>query len=177
MSAGKMMCDCGCGVEEHFARLQTIEIQGAIDESLRQTFVAKRFLVRKACYEPFIEELKAMKLLQDYVYRFTRAQKTHWWTRAWRMRRIVRMQFVVHVRNRGLDFAKKASIRSGLLFVCSPRISGLLWRYWSWADKHELVWRRWNAKSEPQTQIPETSARSDAARPRILQSGIQHSTR
>jgi hypothetical protein len=141
MSAGKMLCDCGCGVEDHFARLQTIEITGAIDESLRQTFVAKRFLVRKQCYEPFIEELKAMKLLQDYVYRFTRAQKTHWWTRAWRMRRIVRMQFVVHVRNRGIDFAKKASMRSGLLFVCSPRISGLLWRYWSWADKHELRWR------------------------------------
>jgi hypothetical protein len=138
-----MKCDCGCGVEEHFARLKTIELEFAIDESLRQTGVARRFLVRRQCYKPFLEELTAMKLLQDYVHRFCRSQKTHWWTRAWRMRKVVRLQFVILVRNHGIEVAKKSSLRSGLLFVASPRYADLLWRYWTWADRHTLVWR-WN---------------------------------
>ena len=148
MSAGKIKCDCGCGEEEHFARLKLIEITHALDESLTRTFPGRRFFVRRQCYAPFIEELKAMKLLQDYVYRYTRAQKTHWWTRAWRMRRIVRIQYVIHIRNKGFTFAHKASIRSGLLFVCSPRYANLLWKYWTWADKHQLVWRWKHAEGE-----------------------------
>jgi hypothetical protein len=141
MSAGKMVCDCGCGVEEHFARLKTIELEYAIDETLTRTGVARRFMVRRQCYKPFIQELQAMKLLADYVQRFTRLQKTHWWTRAWRMRRIVKLQFVIHVRNRGLEHAKRASLRSGIMFVASPRYANLLWRYWQWADRHQLHWR------------------------------------
>lgn len=150
MSAGKLPCDCGCGVEEHFNRLKTIELEFAIDETLTRTGIQRRFLVRRQCYEPFIQELQAMRLLNDYVTRFCRAQKTHWWTRAWRMKKVVRLQFVIHVRNRGVEYAKKSSLRSGLLFAVSPRYANLLWRYWRWADRHQLVWR-WKRQVHPDT--------------------------
>lgn len=141
MSAGKLVCDCGCGVEEYLNRLKTIELEFALDETLTRTGIQRRFLVRRECYTPFIQELQAMKLLGDYVTRFCKNQKSHWWTRAWRMRKVVRLQFVIHVRNRGVDYAKKSSLRSGLLFAVSPRYANLLWRYWHWADRHQLVWR------------------------------------
>jgi hypothetical protein len=147
------VCDCGCGEYEHLARLQMIEIEFALDESLRQTGVARRFLVRRQCYEPFVEELQARKLLQDYVYRFTRAQKTRWWTRLWRMRKIVRLQYVINVRNKGFDYARRTSIRSGILFVCSPRISNLLWKYWSWADRKRNETAPSNSNNNPELRV------------------------
>jgi hypothetical protein len=140
MSAGKMLCDCGCGVEEHFARLKEIRLEVALDPSRRRTTVARRFLVRQVCYEPYIAELQAQRLLQELVQRYVKA-KAPWYWRLPQFRKITRLQFAILIRNSGLEETKKRSIRSACLFVVSPRIAGLLWRYWAWADKNTLSWR------------------------------------
>lgn len=136
----KMKCGCGCGREEFFGRLKVLEIEYALDETLRETRVGQRFYVLPGCYEPFIQELQAKKLLEGYVERM-RVAKWRWYQRLWRVRKIIRIQYVIHIRNKGIEFTKKASMRSGILFVCSPKVSNILWRYWQWADRNNLVWR------------------------------------
>lgn len=138
--AGKMLCDCGCGQEDYFARLKTVEIEYALDETLTKTRIGHRYLVRPGCYEPFIQELQAKRLLDGYLQRMINA-KWRWYSRLWRVRRIVRIQFIINIRNKGLEFTKKVSMRSGILFVCSPRVSNILWLYWKWADRNNLKWR------------------------------------
>ena len=146
ISAGKQFCDCGCGVEEHYARLKLFEIPIAIDESLRRTAVGRRFLVRQQCLEPFIEELQAMKLLNDMTRRY---QGATWWLRVWRARQVLRLQFLINIRLKGIEETKKISTRSAVMFALPfPPTSKLafivsrrLYRYWQWADTHPTTWR------------------------------------
>lgn len=135
-----MKCHCGCGREEFFGRLKVIEIEYALDESLRNTRVGQRYYVLPGCYEPFIQELQAKKLLDGYLERMRNA-KWRWYQRLWRARRILRIQYVIHIRNKGIAETKRISTRSTILFVCSPRVSNILWKYWQWADRNNLVSR------------------------------------
>jgi hypothetical protein len=138
----KMPCDCGCGREDYFARLKVLEVEYALDESLTRTRIGQRYYVRPGCYEPFIQELQAKRLLDGYLERMRNA-RWKWYQRLWRVRRILRIQYVIHIRNKGIDMTKRISVRSAILFVCSPRIAGIFWNYWRWADRNELKWR-WN---------------------------------
>lgn len=138
MSAGKMECDCGCGVSEHFNKLQTVEIEKALDESLRQTSVAKRFLVRRVCYQDFIEELQAKVALEALVRSYA---PLPWYRRITQMRRVVRLQFLIHIRLKGIERTKRISTRAGVMFAAPQIVAAWFDRYWRWADKHQLVFR------------------------------------
>jgi len=161
------LCDCGCGVKEHLSRLQEIRLEVGRDPKARQTFVARRFLVRKACYEPFINELKAQKLLNDLLQRFVRS-KARWYWRAMQFRQVARLQFLINMRNSTLCETRKRSLRAGVMFVLGPKLSVPLWKYWIWADRNELHWRFSRRKIEcanrgSQTNsVPESAAQSRA---------------
>lgn len=128
----KITCGCGCGHSDYVNKLRTIEIEGAGDESLRQTFIMKRFMVTPTCYEPFIEELTAMKLLNDHIRRYKRAS---WLVRLIKMRQVIRLQWLIHERNKGEEVARRMSIRSGLMFISSHRVAGWLHNYWNWTER------------------------------------------
>jgi hypothetical protein len=140
-------CDCGCGREEYYGRLKTVEIEYALDESLRQIRCGHRYYVTAQCEVPFVQELQAKRLMEGLVERMRKA-KWPWWKRLLNVRRIVRIQFVINIRNRGIEMTKRISLRSGILFVASPRVADILWRYWRWNDRHELKWR-WKHKATP----------------------------
>lgn len=129
---GQLECDCGCGEYDYMNRLQKIEIGVAIDESLRRTAVAKRFFVRTQCYDAFLEELHAMKLLNDAVRRYTQAR---FFVRLVKMRQIIRLQWLVNERLKGEKRARRLSIRSGLMFASGPRVAGWLDNFWRWKDR------------------------------------------
>lgn len=146
MARGKQTCDCGCGGEDYFNRLVEIQIEGAIDESLRRTFVAKRFLVLPQCYDPFMQELQAMKLLNDAVRRYTRAS---FYVRLVKMRQVVRLQWLINERNKGDKRARRLSIRSGLLFAAGPRVAGWLELFYRWKDQRRSLPMPTNLSASP----------------------------
>jgi hypothetical protein len=147
MSAGQFACECGCGRLEYFYKLKTFEIPIATDETLRRTAVARRFLVRKECLEDFIQELQALKLLTDITRRYSGRP---FWFRIRKARQIVRLQFIINVRLKGVEETRRISLRSATMFALplpptskmAFRVSRWLYRYWQWKDTHTLVWRQ-----------------------------------
>jgi hypothetical protein len=153
MSAGQFLCECGaaaggkgCGHEEYFNKLKTFEIPVAVDESLNQVGVGRRFLVRKECLEDFVQELKALRLLTDMTRRYMGAS---WFLRMTRVRNVAKLQFIINIRLKGIEETKKISWRSATMFALpfpptsKPAflVSRWLYRYWQWADTHQLEWR------------------------------------
>jgi hypothetical protein len=166
----KHLCGCGCGVAEHFSRLKEVRLEVGLDPKARRTVIAQRYHVRKVCYAPFIEELQAQRLLNEFVQRFVR-QKSRWYWRLFQFRKVARLQFLINIRLRGLEQTKKISLRSATLFVVGARLSSPLWKYWHWADRNELVWR-WrrgkmagaNRGTQTQTATAKNAAQNYAAR-------------
>lgn len=146
MSAGQFACECGCGRSEWFNKLQTFEIPIAVDESLNQVGVGRRFLVRKECLEDFVQELKALRLLTDMTRRYSGAS---WWLRMTRVRNVAKLQFIINIRLKGFEETRKISMRSSIMFALPlpPTskvafvVSRWLYRYWQWADTHQLEYR------------------------------------
>lgn len=132
----KLFCDCGCRREEHISKLREIVVDEAIDESLRQVRATKRFLVTADCERPFIEELQAMRLLNGIVRRYMAAP---WYTRIGKMRRVLRLQHVIYVRNKGIEVAKRKAIRSAIMFAAPQKVAGWLDLYWRWRDGRRVV--------------------------------------
>jgi hypothetical protein len=114
-------------------QMKEVVLEHAIDESLRRTSVGRRFLVLPQCEKAFIEELQASKVLQDIVYRYKRS-KSGFFRRLMRVRNVIRLQYVINVRTKGIERTKKLSLRSGILFVASHRVAGWLDLYWRWRD-------------------------------------------
>lgn len=136
--AGEQPCDCGCGVPEYFNKMRVLDIEIARDETLRQTQIMRRYFVRSSCYEDFIRELQAKKLLEGLLRSYF---PQPWWRRALKMRRVVKMQFVINVRLKGLDATRRLSLRSGIMFAAPRWLGKMLDQYWQWSNRNNLVWR------------------------------------
>jgi hypothetical protein len=154
--AGLYTCECGCGVAVPFHKLRILEIKAAKDETLRETFVARRFYVRRECYVPFINELQAARLLEGLVISYIH-HKTPWYRKLWHVRRVVKLQFVIHSRNKGIKATRRQSIRSGILFVVPNGLGKYLDRYWRWQNNRRYR-KLHRAESGSPAQIPKPAA-------------------
>jgi len=131
----QVTCGCGCGKSDYVNRLRTIELEGAMDESLRKTFIVKRFMVTPQCYAPMLEELTAMRLLNEHLLRYKNAS---WFMRLIKMRQVVRLQWLIHERNKGEKATRRISIRGAMMFAGGPRVAGWLDLFFRWKDQRKL---------------------------------------
>ena len=129
---GNTACDCGCGQSSWLNSMRTIEVEVALDESLRRTAVGKRFLVLPGCYDAFIDELRAMKLLNDITRRY---MNSPWWVRLPKFTRILKLQHLVNDRNKGFESTRRRAIRSAIMFSSPQRVAGWFDSYWRWRDR------------------------------------------
>lgn len=118
----KVPCGCQCGREDYFNRLETLEIEQALDEAGRRTRV-KRFYVLPEHKEAFEAELGLMQLLQITIRRWARKP---WYLRIAVTRRVMRLQHGIFERNKGFDFARRHAIRSAVLFAAPAPIAAFL---------------------------------------------------
>lgn len=132
--AGKLVCDCGCGVPEFLNKLKTVEIEQALDESLRSTIVSRRFLVRSECEKDFIHELQAKRVLEDIVRRY-KSRHSSVFLRVLRVRNVMRLQHVVNIRNMGAERTVKKVRRTGILFLSPHWLAGWLDLHWRKKDQ------------------------------------------
>lgn len=120
----KFRCDCQCGGEDYWNKLQVVEVEQATDKTLRETRI-KRFYVLPDCKEPFEEELAMMQLLEITIRRWA---PKFWWQRMFVARRVLRLQHGIFVRNKGFDFARQHATRSMILFVAPAFLAKILHR-------------------------------------------------
>ena len=152
------LCECGCGERDYFNRMKIVEIEAARDESRRVIWPAKRWYVKREHYQPFLLELQAQATLEQLVRYYIR-QKMPWWIKIWKFRTIMRLQFVIHSRLKGIEICKRQSIRSAILFVVPNWMGKPLTRYWIWSNANNLVWRwrgtQTNARSKVSADVSE----------------------
>lgn len=152
MSAGQYKCECGCGRTEFFHKLKTLELEVAVDESLRHTRIGQRFFVRPECYDAFIHELQAKRVLDGIVRRYKQS-RSGFFTRLPRMRNVIRLQYAINIRTKGIERTKRLSARSGLMFLAPHRAAGWLDNYWRAKDRRRQ--RKETMKTSEATKLVE----------------------
>ena len=140
MSRVLQQCDCGCGGEAYHSQMVTIEVEQAIDKSLRTAGTTRRFWVLRQCKKPYEEELACSLLLQRLVTVWTPRQKTllqklnflltfyNWLTRIVVARQVLRLQHAIFERNYGFEYARTRATNSAILFAAPRFMQGFLAR-------------------------------------------------
>lgn len=136
----KVLCDCGCGQEGWHNQMTKVEVEQAVDQSLRTTGTIKTFWVLFGCRKDFERELGMKFVLQGLVNAWAPKRKTllqrlnfpltfcNWCTRIVVAKKVMQLQHEIHERNYGFEYAKTRATNSAVLFAAPRFLQGFLAR-------------------------------------------------